>query len=320
MIQDRPLEAEEVRRFSEGPVWRFLHTVGALAQDNLRVLGVGTRDTPTEVVLRDVVSGLVFLPESSFQMETYFSDAARSDEKVEWLTKQRMDSDTARRLETLNQFFIGKKVLDFGCGRGVFLKAAADLSSFSAGVEPVPGLRRSLVERGIICGEKLQDLYCNSQVQPGFFDTVVMFHVLEHLENPLVELAAIREGMVQGGHLIVEVPHANSLLAEISDNFFRFNLWSQHLVLHTRSSLKKTLQKAGFTSVRIVALQRYPLSNFLHWLAKGKGGGHLDSLSLLDSRSLTEVWEQSLASLDRTDTLLAIASFGSDAALGDPLS
>ena len=270
---------------------------------------LGREIPPNEVVIRDVLSGLVFLPQSSFQTETYFSDVARSDERVEWLTRERMDSDTARRLDTLNQFLTGKKVLDFGCGRGVFLTAAAELSSFSAGVEPVPGLRQSLTERGIVCGERLEDLYSNDPVRPGFFDTVVMFHVLEHLENPLVELAQIREAMVKSGHLIVEVPHANSLLSELSDNFFRFNLWSQHLVLHTRSSLEKTLKKAGFTSVRILGVQRYPVSNFLHWLAKGEGGGHLNTLSLLERGNLTDAWEESLASLDMTDTLLAVASF-----------
>lgn len=307
MVTERVLGAEEVRRFSGRPVWRFLQAIGAIVEENLRVVGAGTRDNPDEVVLRDIISGLVFLPESSFQMETYFSDVARSDEKVEWLTTERMDSDTVRRLGTLNQFFVGKKVLDFGCGRGVFLRAVADLAASCAGVEPVPGLRRALADGGFICGETLQDLYTNGEFEPGFFDTVVMFHVLEHIENPLVELATIRESMAQGGRVIVEVPHANSLLAELSDNFLRFNLWSQHLVLHTRDSLQKTLTQAGFTSIRILAVQRYPVSNFLHWLAMGKGGGHLSDLSLVDSAPLTNAWAHSLASIDKTDTLLAIA-------------
>ena len=91
------------------------------------------------------------------------------------------------------------------------------------------------------------------------------------------------------------------------DQFKQFTLWSQHLVLHTRESLMKTLEFVGFKDIQIEGVQRYPLSNHLNWLANGKGGGHKSPLSMLDSEMLIDAYQNSLARINATDTLVAIA-------------
>jgi len=54
-------------------------------------------------------------------------------------------------------------------------------------------------------------------------------------------------------------------------------------------------------------VQRYPLSNHINWLSNGKPGGHKSSLSLIDTPALTSAYSDSLARIDATDTLVAIA-------------
>lgn len=306
MVQTRALQPLEVDRFRGGKVWRYLEGISAIDLDKLRVLELGTRDQENETVLLDTSSGLIFLPDSSFRAEQYFSDSARSGEEKGWRTEERINSNTARRISQFRPFLMGKRVLDFGCGRGSFLRSAAKLAEFVAGVEPVPALRLALNEEGFVCEKRLDDIYEKGLAAPGLFDTVTMFHVLEHLEEPLKALRAVRQSLSPGGYLVVEVPHANSLLSELSEEFLQFSLWSQHLVLHTRTSLEKTLRSAGFSAVRIAGIQRYPLSNFLHWLAFGEAGGHLGSLSILDDFNLSDAWEHSLSKTDATDTLVAV--------------
>ena len=46
------------------------------------------------------------------------------------------------------------------------------------------------------------------------------------------------------------------------------------MVLHTRETLRKTLEYVGLQDIQIEGVQRYPLSNHLNWLANGKPGGH----------------------------------------------
>jgi hypothetical protein len=114
--------------------------------------------------------------------------------------------------------------------------------------------------------------------------------------------------MKKGGKIIVEVPHANDFLITFleCEAFKKFTFWSEHLILHTRESLKIFLQEAGFTRVVIKGYQRYPLANHLHWLAKGLPGGHMQ-WAALSSEQLDISYADLLAQIDRTDTLIAFA-------------
>ena len=111
------------------------------------------------------------------------------------------------------------------------------------------------------------------------------------------------------GYVLIEVPHANDFLLNYlaCDEFKQFTLWSQHLVLHTRESLRKTLEFVGFKNVKIEGVQRYPLSNHLNWLANGKAGGHKSPLSSIESDVLFDAYQNALAKIDANDTLVALA-------------
>ena len=67
------------------------------------------------------------------------------------------------------------------------------------------------------------------------------------------------------------------------------------------------LRFVGFEDIQVEGVQRYPLSNHLYWLANGNAGGHKSILSLVDSPSLIAAYSNSLAAIDATDTLVAVA-------------
>ena len=90
--------------------------------------------------------------------------------------------------------------------------------------------------------------------------------------------------------------------------FIDFTLWSQHLVLHTRESLTLLLKDAGFKNVVITGIQRYGISNHIHWLKNKQPGGHRSVLSAMETPDLKASYENALARIDATDTLVAIAT------------
>jgi len=51
-------------------------------------------------------------------------------------------------------------------------------------------------------------------------------------------------------------------------------------------------------------IQRYPLSNHLYWLSRGKPKGHFH-WQFFDSPELVAAYEKQLATLGKTDTILA---------------
>ena len=163
-----------------------------------------------------------------------------------------------------------------------------------------------LKELGIDCKESIDDL------DSGSLDTVFCFHTLEHLKEPIEILKKFERVLNPKGHLIIEVPHANDFLLKYleSEPFKDFTLWSQHLLLHTRTSLEKFLRVSGFNNVTIQGKQRYPISNHLNWLRYGVPGGHKSTLSSIDSEDLSMAYESSLQMLDATDTLVAVVAKG----------
>jgi SAM-dependent methyltransferase len=139
---------------------------------------------------------------------------------------------------------------------------------------------------------------------------VTLFHVFEHLDDPLASLRLIGRALRPGGRLVVEVPHARDFLLSFADldAFKQFTFWSEHLILHTRRSLEVFLRAAGFVDVIVEGFQRYPLANHLHWLAKGQPGGQHHWAPLLDA-DVDRAYAAMLARLDVTDTLIATAAW-----------
>jgi len=68
----------------------------------------------------------------------------------------------------------GKKVLDFGCGYGGFLKRICDVADECAGVELGNRERDYLNSSGIRCLKSIDEY--NEK-----FDVITLFHVFEHL-------------------------------------------------------------------------------------------------------------------------------------------
>ena len=90
--------------------------------------------------------------------------------------------------------------------------------------------------------------------------------------------------------------------------FKDFTFWSEHLILHTFSSLKIVLQKAGFKKININYFQRYGFANHLGWFIKRKPGGH-DYFKNYNSNNLNFNYIENLVKQKKTDTLIAIASY-----------
>ena len=97
------------------------------------------------------------------------------------------------------------KILDIGCGTGVFVYTLRSLGFNGFGIEPdkyyaayAAGELKIPVTRSF-----LQDIEVETT-----YDVVTMFHVLEHTENPSAILTKIWNLLKIEGFLILEVPNA----------------------------------------------------------------------------------------------------------------
>jgi 2-polyprenyl-3-methyl-5-hydroxy-6-metoxy-1,4-benzoquinol methylase len=287
-------------------ILKTLENLKLTSDETRKIFSNRTRDIDNLRVWRDEVSGVVFIDEYYTGDESYITGAYRDDKSISSQSGKENfeeENDAKRRFETNFKFFAGKKVADFGCGKGDFLRLIAPHCQSLIGIE----LQKNYLEK--LNADKINCVSDIEILDNCSIDVCFSFHVLEHLPDPIKTLSILKNKIVKGGKIVIEVPHANDfLLNNVSNKDFKqFTLWSQHLVLHTRESLLRFLQSAGFVRINIIGVQRYPLSNHLYWLANGKPGGHKSSLSLIESKSLNNEYEKALAKIDATDTLIAVA-------------
>ena len=272
--------------------------IGAIVDGRVERFAERTRDRDVPV-WHDPVTGVIFIDGFYVGNAEYESGQYR---ELETLSLEDL-SDTERRVSHFRPLYAERTVLDFGCGEGNFLRSIKSTARHTQGVELQESFRNQLNRDGVECFADLGE--CSAP------ETAFMFHVLEHLPNPLPTLSAIREMLAgtSGGTLVVEVPHARDFLIAHarSQAFINFTLWSQHLVLHTRQSLELLLRAAGYTNIHIYGVQRYGLANHFRWLIDGLPGGHKGPFAVMETLSLSQAYEAALARMDASDTLVAVA-------------
>lgn len=248
---------------------------------------------------------LVFLsrseiPEGFYEQSCMHSYGPQPEQA--WLRDT--DRDDERRFRYLSEAITNRDLLDFGCGVGGFVMKARSKANRVMGIELEARLQPHFKNNRLEVYQYLDDLPYGQR-----FDYITAFHVVEHLEDPARMLRQLATRLRDKGKIIIEVPSSADALLTLYENvpFSNFTYWSCHLYLFNASNLVLLAKKAGLNVDYVSHIQRYPLSNHLYWIAKGKPGGH-QVWSFIDSEELSRQYEARLASLGRTDTLIASLS------------
>ncbi len=262
------------------------------------------RDSKDIDILECVNCGLVYLSSLDHIKSEHYENSGMHDSAQfdisSWIKETQ--GDDKRRYEFVKEKIINNRVLDFGCGTGGFLNLAKLSASKVAGIE----LERALQA---LFNENRLNVFPNLEVakkEGDTWDLITAFHVVEHLPDPKYILRELACLLSDEGELIIEVPNSNDALLTLYNNkdFQNFTYWSQHLYLFNQKTLSELVKQAGLRLDWIKHVQRYPLSNHLYWLANGKPGGH-SKLGFMNNKILDAEYENELASLGMTDTIIA---------------
>lgn len=145
------------------------------------------------------------------------------------------------------------KVLEVGCGHGLFLQQLV-----YAGIDIV-GLELNKTAVDFCLKNKLnvyrQELSDYAKENPDRHDVVCAIQVLEHIAKPIDFLLSALETLRSGGKLIISVPNNDSFIK--NDPLNLLNLPPHHLGLWNRSSLE-TLQI--LLPIKIISIKTEPLA------------------------------------------------------------
>lgn len=291
--------------FDESTHIQQLLRLGAISKDTIVELSSCCRGRDDVSVLRCEKSGVIFLSSARHitdkhysvgDSQSYYNVPSRS------MALRMCAEDDQRRAVQFKETALNSSWIYVGTGLGGLLDYLKVFCKEATGVEPQEGLRTLARESGHLIYPSIDS------VEVDHYDIASLFHVFEHLPNPLKILDSVGRCLKCGGIVIVEVPHARDALIMHynSESFKRHTFWSEHLILHTRESLALFLQSAGFSLKGIFGFQRYPLANHLYWLTHGKPGGH-KHWEFMRSEALDNEYANKLKEMDATDTIIAIA-------------
>lgn len=137
-----------------------------------------------------------------------------------------------------------QRLLDAGSGSGEFCFLAQTEGYHVTGIEADPEFAgHARTEYGI---DVVTAAVASAAFGAGSFDAVTMFHVLEHLPDPVKVLQAIGEWTKPGGVLVVEVPNAISPNQHPGKRFHY-----AHVLGFSAASLRFCLNSSGW---RVTAL------------------------------------------------------------------
>ena len=178
----------------------------------------------------------------------------------------------AKRLKELNDILRkDMSVLEIGCSSGHFLYAMrqAGYAKECIGIE-------FNQKDAQFCNDRLgikvyQKPIEQTDIPKNHFDLIVMYHTLEHIEDPIGFLKNVSAYLKDSGHLAIEVPNVRDALLsmyqikEYADFWFR----EPHIYNFSPQTLSLVLEKAGFKG-EVRSIQEYNFLNHLNWLLTAK--------------------------------------------------
>jgi SAM-dependent methyltransferase len=135
------------------------------------------------------------------------------------------------------------RVLDIGCGDGAFLQSLKSRGWHVYGTETSAAGCAIARAKGISVHE---GELASADFPDGFFDVITLWHVLEHIPDPVVELKRIRRMLKDDGALVVEVPNSDSPTLQFCGGQWYGLDVPRHLQHFSPSTLQALLYSAEF--------------------------------------------------------------------------
>lgn len=177
------------------------------------------------------------------------------------------------------------KILDIGCYCGAFLKISSEMGYISKGVEPSSW------------ASKKARAYSNCEVVNGTidsldpserFDLITAFDVMEHLVDPLSEVAKVNKHLDVGGYFIFSTLDFENWAPQLLGEKWPW-MMDMHLYYFSISTIEDILAKNGFKLVDVKPYSHIiPMKYFLIKLDAITGGKIISTVSRYFPSFITE--------------------------------
>jgi SAM-dependent methyltransferase len=155
------------------------------------------------------------------------------------------------------------RLLDVGCGDGVFLREAQKHGFEVWGIDfdskSIEIAKRHL-RADTLYAMSLEEFYGYAKENNLAFDVITFFEVLEHQDNPKKFLEMVKNLLKKDGYIVGSVPNRDNIFAlEISNKLF-LDHPPEHLLRFSKKSLENILKICGFQNIIVVKTDMDPIN------------------------------------------------------------
>jgi len=212
----------------------------------------------------------------------FYTKKYYSEHKKDYISQDNTDIEYLKiafsdRIKRFKQFSKEKKMLDIGCGSGMFMEYASKKGYYCTGIEPSKMASRIALNNKLNVLNYDMDYFFNNNSE--LYDIIHLKNVLEHVLNPVEIIQNCHRVLNQNGIIYIEVPNDYNLFQRLGVKLFNNpKSWlavPDHINYFNFSTLKSLLTNNGFKIVkRDTTFPIYFLSliglNFIKYKQKGK--------------------------------------------------
>jgi 2-polyprenyl-3-methyl-5-hydroxy-6-metoxy-1,4-benzoquinol methylase len=198
------------------------------------------------------------------------NEKIRIESLSNWYLKEQIDFDKRLikyRYQTIQPKLVGTRVLELGPAEGEMTQFLIDDFDNLTIIEGSSDLLKLIPNHQKL--EKIHSLFENFKPKE-LFDSIILEHILEHVDNPVDLLIRAKDWLAPGGRIFIGVPNGNSFhrLAAVKMGLLQYpcqlnskDIELGHRRVYTPETFQIEIEKSSLSILEIGGVYFKPLSN-----------------------------------------------------------
>lgn len=187
-----------------------------------------------------------------YQSDDYFSHSKKKKGLITFLYDSVKKYALNQKYRLISKYKKQGSILDIGCATGEFLHYFKNQGWVTIGIEPAEQPRKFAIENYSLEVKPEETI---GKLNPGSFDVITMWHVLEHVPDLNQRMKEIHRLLKDDGLLTIALPNYLSWDANHYKGFWAGYDIPRHLYHFTPNTISKLLKKFNFSLIETIPMK-----------------------------------------------------------------